>query len=167
MQAQGREFESLHFHQRVMIEYIKGDIFDLDVEAIVNPVNCVGVMGAGLAKEFKIRYWDNYVLYKDTCNAGQAKMGRMMVYRYPDNSKALRYIVNFPTKAHWKDKSRLSDIELGLWDLRKLIKHSVISSIALPKLGCGLGGLQWLSVKLAIEKTLGYIEDTKVYVVTK
>jgi O-acetyl-ADP-ribose deacetylase (regulator of RNase III) len=124
------------------VELRDGDIFAADCEAIVCPVNCRGVMGKGLALQFKQRYPDNYAAYRQACLSGQLRMGQVLVYQRlgADNP---RYIINFPTKAHWKDRSTIAHIRVGLAALSaQLLKHG-IRSVALPALGCGLGGLAW------------------------
>lgn len=124
------------------VELRDGDIFAADCEAIVCPVNCRGVMGKGLALQFKQRYPDNYAAYRQACLSGQLRMGQVLVYQRlgADNP---RYIINFPTKDHWKDMSTVAHIRVGLAALSaQLLKHG-IRSVALPALGCGLGGLAW------------------------
>lgn len=127
----------------------EGDIFEQQVEAIVNPVNCVGVMGKGLALEFKKRYPKNFLDYKIHCDCNRLDEGLLHVYR--ENGMI---IVNFPTKYHWRDKSNLSTIVTGLINLRIWIIENNIQSIAIPKLGCGLGGLSWDNVFVQIEVIL-------------
>jgi len=116
------------------------NIFDLDVEAIVNPVNCVGVMGKGLALEFKNRYPDNFKYYKQACFQKTIQIGKCLIYRVHGHIYPY-YIINFPTKKHWSDSSKYYYIEEGLKDLKNILQTHKISSIAIPALGCGLGGL--------------------------
>ena len=125
----------------MMIEYTSGNILDTDAEALVNPVNCVGVMGAGLALQFKHRFPGNFKLYKKACDEGKVALGRMFV------TKGAKTIINFPTKQHWKDSSRYESIQSGMSALNREISERGISSIAIPALGCGLGGLEWGRVK--------------------
>ena len=136
-----------------MITYITGDIFKQEVEALVNPVNCVGVMGKGLALQFKEKFFDNYCLYKKACERDKVAIGSMFVtqtyYLTPPY-----FIINFPTKKHWRALSKLEYIEEGLYDLVKAIDYYSIKSIAIPPLGCGLGGLNWEDVKALIDKIL-------------
>ena len=141
-----------------MVKYVAGNIFDSDVEALVNPVNCVGVMGAGLAKQFKQKYWKNYTMYSDACKVNLVKTGHVLVCQINlyDNPK---YIINFPTKDHWKAGSEMEYISSGLDDLANKIKVYSIKSIAIPPLGCGLGGLDWIKVKDLISEKLGAISD--------
>lgn len=125
-----------------MIVHASGNILDANVEAIVNPVNTVGVMGKGLALAFKQRYPENMALYKTACESNQLKVGKMFVTK--NNSRGNpKYIVNFPTKQHWKDPSKLEWIESGLCDLHDYIIAKEVQSIAIPALGCGNGGLNW------------------------
>jgi len=135
-----------------MIEYKNGDILKSDAEALVNTVNCVGVMGAGIALHFKRAFTNNFMLYVKECRLGKVQPGLMLVYE--TGVPAPRYIINFPTKRHWRDNSRMEDIESGLEALAKVIIEKNIRSIAIPALGCGLGGLNWLDVKPLIEAAL-------------
>lgn len=125
-----------------MLELIeKGNIFNSDCEFLVNPVNCVGVMGKGLALEFKNKYPLNFEIYKKACDNASFNIGNLLIV--PVDNK---FIVNFPTKKHWRNKSDLEFIKIGLEELKVAIKDFNIKSIALPKLGCGLGGLDWNEV---------------------
>ena len=137
-----------------MIHTVQGDIFNAKTEAIVNPVNCVGVMGKGLALAFKDRFPDNYIVYRKLCKAHRLKVGQIFTYCLAKPEGELHYIVNFPTKDHWRDPSKLSYIESGLVSLVTAIKETPIHSIAIPPLGCGLGGLDWAIVKPMIESAL-------------
>ena len=135
------------------MEFTEGDIFAVNAEALVNAVNCVGVMGRGVALQFKNRFPENFKAYAEACEKREILPGRMFVFA--TGTLALpHYIVNFPTKRHWKDKSRLEDIESGLEDLVRVINSLKIGSIALPALGCGLGGLNWQKVRSRIESAL-------------
>jgi len=129
-----------------MIELVQGNILEADVDAMVNPVNTVGVMGKGLAMQFKKAFPANFKAYKKACALKSVQLGKMFMC---DQSQLLRplYIINFPTKRHWKDWSKLEDIEMGLVDLVSLVKKLSIESIAVPPLGCGLGGLAWSTVR--------------------
>jgi O-acetyl-ADP-ribose deacetylase (regulator of RNase III) len=142
------------------IQYVKGNIFNTDCEAIVNPVNCVGVMGAGLAKQFKINYPNNYAAYREKCFNHSVFPGRVFFFQ-PRRSK-FRYIINFPTKMHWKDKSEIRYINKGLEDLADSCIFYKVKSIAIPKLGCGLGGLDWVDVKELIETHLSVLEKIRI-----
>ena len=139
-----------------MIKTATGSIFHANVDALVNPVNCVGVMGAGLALAFKQNFPKMFGWYQLKCAEGEVKIGEVMFY-HTDGP----IIVNFPTKHHWKDPSRIEYIETGLKDLRRAITtshtsdfHIPITSIAIPALGCGLGGLEWNEVKPLIVDSL-------------
>lgn len=132
-----------------MIIYKQGDLFKDDAEAFVNAVNVVGVMGAGIAFQFKKRYPEMFKDYKKACEKGELTLGKMHVYEQKEGSP--RFIINFPTLHHWKDQSKLADIEAGLEDLVMVIRERNIQSIAIPPLGCGAGGLEWMDVKSQIE----------------
>src|SRR5712671_4863614 len=146
-----------------MIEYRTGDILQADAEALVNTVNCVGIMGRGIALQFKSAYPENFKAYEVACGRGEVQPGRMFVFetRQLTNPK---YIINFPTKRHWRGKSRMEDIEAGLKALADEIRKRRIRSIALPPLGSGLGGLDWRDVRPRIEAALRGLEDVKVIV---
>jgi O-acetyl-ADP-ribose deacetylase (regulator of RNase III) len=133
-----------------MIYYTKGDIFDSKAQAIVNPVNCVGVMGAGLAKQFKNRcHRSMFFRYKTLCDKGELRPGTLMYFQ--DNDKM---IVNFPTKDDWRNPSKLKWIEDGLINFVKNYKAVGIKSIAFPPLGARLGGLDWNDVDRLMLKYL-------------
>ncbi|HEY3936737.1 MAG TPA: macro domain-containing protein [Bryobacteraceae bacterium] len=146
-----------------MIEYKTGDILAEPAEALVNTVNCVGIMGRGIALQFKNAFPDNFKAYEQACDRHEVQPGRMFVFE-THNLNGLRYIINFPTKRHWRGKSRMEDIEAGLKALVTEIKSRDIHSIAIPPLGSGLGGLDWTDVSPRIEHALGGIEDLKVIV---
>lgn len=139
-----------------MLEYKVGDILSEDVEAIVNTVNCVGIMGRGLALQYKNKYPQNFKEYEIACKKEEVKPGRMFVYQTGQLTNP-KYIINFPTKRHWKGKSKIEDIESGLDDLTQVIQKLHIKSIAIPPLGSGLGGLEWHLVKQKIEAKLSNI----------
>lgn len=159
----------------VAIDRATGDIFAQDVEALVNTVNCKGVMGRGIALEFKKRFPENFKEYKAACDRGEVKPGQMFIFEMEPINPQLdlfpssngdeltqritpRLIVNFPTKRHWRAKSRMEDIDSGLEALRQEIVDRDIKSIAIPPLGCGLGGLRWDDVRPRIESMLHEIE---------
>lgn len=127
------------------IAFIIGDdIFASSTDVLVNPVNCVGVMGKGLALSFKNKFPDMYKQYKKDCHDGKVVIGRINVYSYfEEETLDQKYIFNFPTKKHWKDNSNLAEIEEGIKDLLSKIEEYQIDSIAIPRIGCGLGGLDW------------------------
>lgn len=146
-----------------MIEYKTGDILREDAEALVNTVNCVGVMGRGIALQFKKAFPANFKAYAAACKSDEVQPGRMFVFETGHLTNP-RYIVNFPTKRHWRGKSRLSDIEAGLESLAELIQSKQIRSIAVPPLGSGLGGLNWPDVRTRIETALRDLPDVRVIV---
>jgi O-acetyl-ADP-ribose deacetylase (regulator of RNase III) len=146
-----------------MLKFKTGNLFSEDVEALVNTVNCVGIMGRGVALQFKKRFPENYKQYYKACEIGKVKPGKMFVYS-TDTLVYPKYIINFPTKRHWKGKSKIEDIELGLDDLARVILEKEISSIALPPLGAGLGGLDWKRVKAIIVEKLNKLDETEILV---
>jgi O-acetyl-ADP-ribose deacetylase (regulator of RNase III) len=147
-----------------MIDFIEGDIFDSDVEALVNTVNCVGVMGRGIALQFKNAYPANYTLYRTACKKNEVRLGRMLVFS-TGQLACPKYIINFPTKRHWRNKSRIQDIANGLQDLVKVLREKKITSIAIPPLGSGLGGLDWKKeVRPLLEMVLGPIAEVRIVV---
>ncbi len=146
-----------------MIEFKTGDIFAEDAEALVNSVNCVGVMGRGVALQFKNTFPENFQAYRSACDRGEVQPGAMFVFE----SRTLgnpRYIINFPTKRHWRSKSRMTDIEAGLAALADEIRARGIRSVALPPLATGLGGLSWAQVRPAIENALRDLNEVRVTV---
>ncbi|WP_417677608.1 macro domain-containing protein [Roseibium sp.] len=145
------------------IEYKNGDMFDEPTEAIVNTVNCVGVMGKGVALEFKRRWPENFKAYKKLCDAKKISPGSMFIFENHDilsNGKH-RYLINFPTKQHWRAKSKIEYVREGLSDFVNQVRELGIKSVALPPLGCGNGGLDWLEVRPLIEKSLSELPDVK------
>lgn len=136
-----------------MIEFGEGNLLHAEVDALVNTVNTVGVMGKGVALQFKQAHPANFAAYKRACDNNDVRIGRMFVW---DSHRAgpRRFIINFPTKGHWRSKSRLADIEAGLRDLAHRVTELGITSIALPALGCGNGGLDWNDVLPRIKKAL-------------
>ena len=146
-----------------MIEYKTGDIITEDAEALINTVNCVGVMGRGIALQFKKAFPENFNAYEAACRRGEVQPGRMFVSDMGGLTNP-RFIINFPTKRHWRGKSRMEDIEAGLEALVKEIKGRGIKSVAIPPLGSGLGGLEWSEVKQRIKTTLADMDDVKIVV---
>ena len=146
-----------------MINFATGDILKSNAEALVNTVNCVGIMGRGVALQFKNAFSDNFEAYARACEGDEVQPGRMFVFERHrlDNP---RFIVNFPTKRHWRGKSRIQDIEAGLVDLVRVIKERKIRSIAIPPLGSGLGGLSWRDVRSRIELAMGALPDVDVVI---
>ena len=146
-----------------MVIFKIGNIFDEDVEALVNSVNCVGVMGRGIALQFKNMFPANFHAYREACDRGEVQPGSMFVFE----NRSLggpRFIINFPTKRHWRSKSRMADVDRGLEALAKEIQNRGIRSVALPPLASGLGGLHWDEIRPRIETALGNLEDVKVIV---
>lgn len=135
-----------------------GNIIKEEAEALVNTVNCVGIMGKGVALQFKTAYPSNYTFYKKECDFGHVKIGKVLVYE-TNTLINPKLIINFPTKIHWKEKSSIEFIEKGLHDLAKVITSYSIRSIAIPPLGCGNGGLDWAKVKPLILEYLSNIKD--------
>lgn len=136
----------------IMIEITKGDLLkQYEVDAIVNTVNCVGVMGKGIALQFKKKWPANFKAYAAACKTNEVKLGEMFIFDLGQLATP-RFIINFPTKGHWKSKSRLIDIKNGMADLIKKMTELKIKSIAVPPLGCGNGGLDWGEVREVIEK---------------
>ncbi len=147
-----------------MIEYKTGDILAEDAEVIVNTVNCVGVMGRGIALQFKNAFPENFRDYAAACKRGEVQPGRMFVFSTGRQLINPRLIINFPTKRHWRGKSRMEDIESGLKSLKAVIVNSNIRSIAIPPLGSGLGGLDWSKVRTRIERELADLDDVRIVV---
>ena len=146
-----------------MIEFRSGDILKDDAEALVNTVNCVGVMGRGIALQFKAAFPENFKIYAEACQRGAVQPGRMFVFETGQLTPP-RYIINFPTKRHWRGNSRMEDIDAGLAALVEVIREKCIRSVAIPPLGSGLGGLDWLHVKPRIEAALRPLTDVRVIV---
>lgn len=140
-----------------MIRYVEGDIFESTMQCLVNPVNCVGVMGKGLALEFKKRYPDVYQFYLGMCKENELAIGRIAIYAA--KKKPDRCVCLFPTKYHWRDRSYVAGIEKGLQSFITFAPQMKIKSVAFPKLGCGLGGLNFdHQVRPLFEK---YFNDEK------
>ena len=146
-----------------MIRVKTGDILAEDTEALVNTVNCVGVMGRGIALQFKKTFPENFRAYAEACKRGEVRPGRMFVFETLQLTNP-RYIINFPTKRHWRGNSRIEDIQAGLKDLVAAVREREIRSIAVPPLGSGLGGLEWSDVLPLIEKALRGLNDLDVVV---
>ena len=146
-----------------MLEHKIGDILAEDAEALVNTVNCVGVMGRGIALQFKNVFPENFREYTQACKRNEVQPGRMFVVEI-NQLTSLRYIINFPTKRHWRGKSRMEDIESGLLDLQCVIREKDIHSIAIPPLGSGLGGLGWEQVRPRIEGALRDLNDVRIVI---
>lgn len=146
-----------------MVVFKRGNIFDeTDADALVNPVNCVGAMGAGLALQFRKRYHDMFLSYRKACLASRVRVGRMWVYKA--NGQFPRYIINFPTKQHWRNPSKVEYIQTGLHDLIRILKELKIGKVAIPPLGSGLGGLQWGVVRKMVAEALQDVPEIEVVV---
>lgn len=148
-----------------MITLSRGNLLKAPAEALVNTVNCVGVMGKGIALQFKQAFPENFKAYKQACDRGDVEPGRMFVFDRgglglkPD---VPRYLINFPTKRHWRGKSRIEDVERGLKALVDEIARRNIRSVAVPPLGCGNGGLHWEDVRARIEAAFAAVPDVEV-----
>ena len=145
-----------------MIHYVKGNLLESDAEALVNTVNTVGVMGKGIALQFKEAFPENYRIYKNACRKKELRIGRVLVVGDSNFTSGPKIIVNFPTKTHWRLPSEYSYIEQGLQSLRREIVSRQIKSIAIPPLGSHNGGLDWLRVKQMVETALSNL-DCNVY----
>lgn len=144
-----------------MITVASGNLLHASVEALVNPVNCVGVMGKGLALQFKSAYPSNFSAYQHACMAGALQPGTTLVHDLGANAHP-RYVINVPTKRHWRDHSRIEDVQSGLAALIESVRSLAIRSVAIPPLGCGLGGLAWDRVRPLIESACAGIPDVDV-----
>ena len=144
-----------------MIKLTQGDILSADTEALVNTVNCVGVMGRGIALQFKKVFPENFKQYKAACDRKEVRPGKMFTYDL-NSLHNPHYVINFPTKRHWKGKSRMEDIKSGLQALVEEVRTRNIHSIAIPPLGCGLGGLRWADVRTKIEEAFQGLTDVQV-----
>ncbi|MFD7307101.1 macro domain-containing protein [Promicromonospora sp. NPDC059942] len=140
---------------------VHGDLLEAEVDALVNAVNTVGVMGKGIALQFRRAYPEMYDAYALACKAGEVAVGQMHVWP-TGASTGPRYVVNFPTKKHWRARSQLSYIDDGLVDLVRVIRELGIRSIAVPPLGAGHGGLDWAEVRPRIEAVLAGLPDVEV-----
>ncbi len=147
-----------------MINYITGNILESNADALVNTVNTDGVMGKGIALQFKKAFPNNFKLYHSACKNNEVKIGQLFVTKDSNLDSGEKIIINFPTKQSWKKPSEYSFIESGLNDLINIIKTYNIKSIAIPPLGAGNGGLEWERVKKIIEKKLSLLNiDIYVY----
>ena len=146
-----------------MLQYKTGNILAEETDALVNTVDCVGMKGCGIALQFKKAFPDNFKAYAQACKRQEVQPGRPFVF---DTGRLTnpRYIINFPTKRHWRGKSRMEDIEAGLQALREVIRDKKIRSLAVPPLGAGLGGLNWNEVRLCIEEALADFGDVRIVI---
>ena len=133
-------------------------VFDVPVQTIVNPVNCDGFMGKGLAREIRRRFPLAFKRYERSCLRGEMKIGRLQLVKTDSG-----WILNFPTKERWRRKSQISYIEAGLKAFRATYKQRKITSIAFPPLGCGSGGLNWNEVQPVMKHYLGNLPDLEIY----
>jgi O-acetyl-ADP-ribose deacetylase (regulator of RNase III) len=145
-----------------MITLTRGNLLEDKVEAIVNTVNCVGVMGKGIALQFKQAFPENFKVYARACKKNEVRQGKMFIFS-TDSFVNPKYIFNFPTKNHWRGKSKIKDVETGLADLAEEIRRLKIKSIAIPPLGCGYGGLKWADVRHLIENTFKDLPEVEVH----
>ena len=146
-----------------MMRYTTGNLLEADAEALVNTVNCVGVMGKGIALQFKQAFPENYEHYRQACERGEVRPGRMFVFE-TGRLMGPKFIINFPTKQHWKGKSKVEDVDAGLDALAEVIRSHRIRRVAVPPLGCGNGGLDWGVVRRLIQNKLKGLEGVEVFV---
>jgi O-acetyl-ADP-ribose deacetylase (regulator of RNase III) len=144
-----------------MIELVQGNLLEADVEAQVNAINCRGVMVKGIALQFKLAFPEMFKAYQKACKAGEVQPGKLFIVPVGQLSNP-KFIVNFPTKRHWMEPSRLEDIKSGLVALTDDVQKLGITSIAVPRLGCGAGGLDWQDVKPLIEDAFADVPSVKV-----
>ncbi len=146
-----------------MITFTTGNLLEADAEALVNTVNTVGIMGKGIALMFKEAFPENFKAYEEACKQQEVRIGQMFV---TERARLIgpKWIINFPTKKHWRNPSKLEWIDEGLKDLRRVIENKKIRSIALPPLGSGMGGLSWDEVRPKIESALESLSDVKIIV---
>jgi O-acetyl-ADP-ribose deacetylase (regulator of RNase III) len=141
-----------------MIKYITGDILESSADALINTVNTVGVMGKGIALQFKKAYHNNYKAYVEACKRNEIEIGKVFIVKDSNLNSGTKYIINFPTKKDWRKPSEYSFIDAGLDDLVRVLKEYEIKSVAIPPLGAGNGGLEWEKVKKIIEQKLGNLD---------
>jgi len=144
-----------------MVKLSKGNLIEAKVEALVNTVNTLGIMGKGIALQFKQAYPENFNAYQKSCKGGEVKIGKMFTFETRQMVNP-HYIINFPTKGHWKEKSKLEYIRSGLQDLIAEVKRLGVKSIAVPPLGCGSGGLDWNKVRPLVEKAFSEVPEVEV-----
>jgi O-acetyl-ADP-ribose deacetylase (regulator of RNase III) len=145
-----------------MIQITQGNLLKAPADALVNTVNTQGIMGKGIALQFKQAFPAMFREYEKACKAGKVQLGKMHVYGLGGSKGHPRWIVSFPTKGHWRERSRLSDIETGLEDLVTTVRRLGIGSIAIPALGCGNGGLNWADVRPRIEAAFNDLPEVDV-----
>ena len=147
----------------MMIKFTQGNILEASTDALINTVNEVGVMGKGIALMFREAFPENSRAYEAACKAGDMHVGTMFVVKERDLTGE-RWIINFPTKKHWRNPSKLEWIREGLKDLVRVVREKRIRSVAVPPLGCGNGGLEWNQVRREIEAALGELDDVEIVV---
>lgn len=148
------------FKRGKMINYTQGNIFEVDADCLVNTVNCEGVMGKGIAFQFKKKYPKNNLSYQKACNNGTLEVGKIHYYREND-----KVIINFPTKNKWREVSRVEYITTGLDAMLELLPTLDVRVVAIPALGCGNGGLVWSDVREVIEKKLKYVSEKYEFII--
>lgn len=146
-----------------MIKFMSGDLLRANVEALVNTVNTAGVMGKGIALQFKQAFPANFAAYEKAAKRGEIVPGKVHIFETGQFTNP-RYILNFPTKRHWRGKARLEDIEAGLKDLIHILHEKQIRSVAIPPLGCGFGGLDWEQVRPCILSALEALPEVEAWV---
>lgn len=146
-----------------MLELVSGNMFDASVEALVNPVNTVGVMGKGLALQFKRSYPENYRCYRQACRSGELTVGKVFTFDAGDRRRP-RYVINVPTKEHFRGGSTLAIVQAGIDALVAEVRRLGVGSLAVPALGCGLGGLAWVDVFPRISAAFAPLPDVRVLV---
>ncbi len=144
-----------------MIDLRQGDILGADADALVNTVNCVGIMGRGIALQFSKAFPEMFKAYRAACDREELRLGTVWVYDL-NRFENPRYVINFPTKRHWRSKSRIADIDTGLRALVAEVRRLGLRSVALPPLGCGLGGLDWDEIRPRIERAFAELSDVRV-----
>ena len=144
-----------------MIEITTGDILKAKADALVNTVNCVGVMGRGIALQFSKAFPMVLKAYETACKRGEVQIGRVMSCDL-NRSEQPHYVINLPTKKHWRNKSLIEYVDTGLLALVAEVQRLGIKSIAIPPLGCGLGGLDWKDVRPRIEQAFAALPEVRV-----
>lgn len=147
-----------------MIKYLVGNILESKADALVNTVNTVGVMGKGIALQFKKYYPKNYKEYKKACDNRQLKIGQLLITTDHNVLSGTKTIINFPTKIHWRNPSKYEYIEKGVTELKSFLIDTNTKSVAIPPLGAGNGGLKWYKVKEILERNLIDIQDVDIYI---
>lgn len=147
----------------MMMRFTQGNLLNADTEALVNTVNTVGVMGKGIALQFRELFSENFKAYEVACKAREVRIGKMFIFANPSLTNP-KWIINFPTKKHWRHPTKIEWVRGGLIDLRRVITEKSIRSIAIPPLGCGNGGLDWGLVRREIERAMSDLPDVEIVV---